>query len=612
MSFLPINKEDMKERGWTECDFVFVTGDAYIDHSSFGTAIISRMLERYGYKVGIISQPDWNNIDDFKKLGKPRLGFLVNSGNIDSMVNHYTSMKKRRHNDSYTPGGVSGKRPDRAVIVYANKIREAYKDSAIIIGGIEASLRRLSHYDYWDDSVRRSVLMDSSADLLIYGMGEHQIIEVAEALEGGINIKDITYIKGTVFKTKDKSLAYDYIQLPKYSETKISKEEYSKSFKIQYDNTDAVTAKALLEEYEGVYVIQNPPSYPLSEQEMDDVYDLEYEMKCHPSYEVLGGVPALKEIKFSLTSNRGCFGSCSFCALNFHQGRVLQTRSKDSIIKEAKKMIEDPEFKGYIHDVGGPTANFRYKSCKKQEEHGVCKDKQCLFPSKCKNLKVDHTDYVELLKELRELPNVKKVFVRSGVRFDYVMYDKNKQFLEDLVKYHVSGQLRTAPEHVSNDVLKYMGKPSIEVYNKFVDEFYKINDKVGLKQFVVPYLISSHPGSRLKDAIMLAEYIRDMGYMPEQVSDFYPTPGTLSTCMYFTGLDPRTGEKVYIPKTREEKQMQRALMQYRKRENYGLVLKALKKAGRYDLIGFGEKCLVRPEKKDDNYRRIKNGKKKKK
>jgi len=612
MNFLPINKDDMNERGWTECDFVFVTGDAYIDHSSFGTAIISRLLERYGYKIGIISQPDWNNIEDFKKLGKPRLGFLVNSGNIDSMVNHYTSMKKRRHNDSYTPGGESGKRPDRAVIVYSNKIREAYRDATIIIGGIEASLRRLSHYDYWDDAVRRSILIDSSADLLIYGMGEHQIIDVAEALDSGININDITYIRGTVFKTKDKSLAYDYIELPKFVESKNSKVEYGKAFKIQYDNTDAITAKSLLEEYEGLYVIQNPPSYPLTVQEMDDVYDLEYEMKYHPSYEELGGVPALKEIKFSLTSNRGCFGSCSFCALNFHQGRVLQTRSQDSIVKEAEKMIEDPEFKGYIHDVGGPTANFRYKSCKKQEEYGVCKDKQCLFPTKCKNLVVNHTDYVALLKRLRELPNVKKVFVRSGVRFDYVVYDKNKKFLEDLVKYHVSGQLRTAPEHVSNDVLKYMGKPSIEVYNSFVEEFYRINDKLGMKQFVVPYLISSHPGSRLKDAIMLAEYIRDMGYMPEQVSDFYPTPGTLSTCMYYTGIDPRTGESVYIPKTREEKQMQKALIQYRKRENYNLVLKALQKAGRYDLIGYGENCLVRPPKHDNNNRRIDYGKKKKK
>jgi len=455
-------------------------------------------------------------------------------------------------------------------------------------------------------------LIDSSADLLIYGMGEHQIIDVAEALDSGININDITYIRGTVFKTKDKSLAYDYIELPKFVESKNSKVEYGKAFKIQYDNTDAITAKSLLEEYEGLYVIQNPPSYPLTVQEMDDVYDLEYEMKYHPSYEELGGVPALKEIKFSLTSNRGCFGSCSFCALNFHQGRVLQTRSQDSIVKEAEKMIEDPEFKGYIHDVGGPTANFRYKSCKKQEEYGVCKDKQCLFPTKCKNLVVNHTDYVALLKRLRELPNVKKVFVRSGVRFDYVMYDKNKKFLEDLVKYHVSGQLRTAPEHVSNDVLKYMGKPSIEVYNSFVEEFYRINDKLGMKQFVVPYLISSHPGSRLKDAIMLAEYIRDMGYMPEQVSDFYPTPGTLSTCMYYTGIDPRTGESVYIPKTREEKQMQKALIQYRKRENYNLVLKALQKAGRYDLIGYGENCLVRPPKHDNNNRRIDYGKKKKK
>lgn len=611
MSFLPINKEDMKLRGWEQCDFVLVTGDAYIDHSSFGAAIISRLLERFGYKVGIIAQPDWNNLDDFKKLGKPRLAFLVNSGNMDSMVNHYTSMKSRRHNDSYTPGGEYGKRPDRAVIVYSNKIREAYKDAAIIIGGIEASLRRLAHYDYWDNDLRRSILLDSNADLLVYGMGEHQIIEIADALDSGLDIKDITYIKGTVIKTKDKNLAYDYIELPSFKEMKLDKLKYAESYNIQYRNTDAITAQTLVEEYEGQYVIQNTPANILTTQEMDDVYDLNYEMQYHPSYEKLGGIPALGEVKFSLTSNRGCFGSCSFCALNFHQGRVLQVRSQESIIKEAKAMTEDKDFKGYIHDVGGPTADFRYKSCAKQEEFGVCKNKQCLFPSKCDNLFVSHEDYVDLLIKLRKLPKVKKVFVRSGVRFDYVMYDKSQDFMRELIEYHVSGQLRTAPEHVSNNVLKYMGKPNIEVYNSFVEEFYKITKELGKDQYVVPYLISSHPGSRLEDAIMLAEYVRDMGYMPEQVSDFYPTPGTLSTCMYYTGVDPRTMEPVYIANTREEKRMQRALIQYKKRENYGLVLKALEKAGRYDLIGSGEKCLIRSPK--NNYNRGNNfGKKTKK
>lgn len=598
MSFLPVSKSDMEERGWDSCDFIFISGDAYVDHPSFAMAIISRLLERFGYKIGIIAQPNWNNIDEFKKLGRPRLGFLVNSGNMDSMVSHYTSAKKRRHNDSYTPGGEAGKRPDRAVIVYSNKIREAYKDVPIIIGGIEASLRRLSHYDYWSNKVRRSILLDSSADILVFGMGEKPIVQIAEALDAGIPIKEITFIDGTVYKTKDKTRPYEPIILPKYSDVVKTKSEYCESFKIQYENTDSFTAKPLIEEYKGLYVVQNIPSSPLTTQELDDIYDADYELAYHPQYEELGGIPALNEIKFSITSVRGCFGGCSFCSLNFLQGRTIQARSHESILKEARKMIKDKDFKGYIHDVGGPTANFRIPSCQKQLEYGVCKNKQCLSPEKCSNLEVNHTDYISLLRKLRKLPEVKKVFVRSGIRYDYVMYDKSDEFIEELTKYHVSGQLRTAPEHVSNHVLRLMGKPNIEIYNKFVDKFNKINKKLDKNQFIVPYLISSHPGSRLEDAIKLSEYIRDMGYMPEQVQDFYPTPGTLSTCMYYTGINPLSGDEVYIPKSKEDKQMQRALLQYKKRENYGLVLKALKKAGRYDLIGFDKKCLIRPPKKN--------------
>lgn len=596
MTFLPINKDDMKKYGWDSCDFVLITGDAYIDHSSFGSAIISRVLERFGYKVGIIAQPDWNKLDDFKRLGKPRLGFLINSGNIDSMVNHYTSFKKRRSTDAYSPGGVAGKRPDRAVIVYANKVREAYKDSPIIIGGIEASLRRLSHYDYWSDKVRRSILLDSGADLLVYGMGEKQIVEIADSLNSGLAIQDITYIKGTVYKTKDKDIAYDPIILPSYDEVCASKLKYCKSFKIQHENTDAINGKTLIEQYDNIYVVQNSPAEPLTMQELDDVYDLDYEMTYHPMYEKDGGIPALNEIKFSITSVRGCFGGCSFCALNFHQGRTIQSRSHESVIHEVEKMSKDKQFKGYVHDVGGPTANFRRKSCDKQLEHGVCKNKQCLSPKKCNNLIVDQSDYVQLLRKLRKLPKIKKVFVRSGIRYDYAIYDKNDDFIKELVKHHVSGQLRTAPEHVSNDVLELMGKPPIEVYNKFVEKFYKENDKLGLRQYIVPYFISSHPGCTLNDAIKLAEYIRDMGFMPEQVQDFYPTPGTLSTCMYYTEMNPLTGKKVYVPKSVEDKKMQRALMQYKKRENYGLVLKALKKSNRYDLIGYDKKCLIIPPK----------------
>lgn len=593
MDFLPINKIDMKKRGWEQCDFVFVTGDAYVDHSSFAVAIISRLLERYGYKVGIIAQPDWKDINSFKTLGEPRLGFLVNSGNIDSMVNHYTSFKKKRKNDAYSPGGQPNLRPDRAVIVYANKIREAYKDAPIIIGGIEASLRRLSHYDYWTDKIRRSVLLDSGANLLVYGMGEKAIIQIAEALDSGIPIDEITFINGTVYKTKDASRPYEPIFLPTFDEVSFSKQKYAKSFKIQYENTDSKTAKTLVEKYDTIYVVQNPPMDPLTEQELDDIYDLDYMMDVHPTYKNVG-IPAFSEIKFSITSVRGCFGGCNFCALNFHQGKVVQSRSHESIVKEAEKMTEQSDFKGYIHDVGGPTANFRIKACSKQEKYGVCKTKACLTPNKCKNLIVDHSDYISLLRKVRKVKGVKKVFIRSGIRYDYAIYDIDDEFIKELSKHHVSGQLRTAPEHVSESVLRLMGKPSINIYNKFVEKFYNESKKLNKEQYIVPYFISSHPGSTLKDAIKLAEYIRDMGHIPEQVQDFYPTPGTLSTCMYYTGINPLTGESIYIPKDIEERKMQRALMQYNKKENYDLVLKALKKEKRFDLIGFDSKSLIKP------------------
>lgn len=594
MPFLPVTMEEMKERGWKQADFVYVCGDAYVDHPSFGAAIICRVLESKGYKVGFIAQPDWNKKEEFMKLGKPRLGFLVSSGNIDSMVNHYSVAKKRRQKDAYSPGGKMGLRPDRAAIVYSNKIREVYKDVPIILGGIEASLRRLSHYDYWDNKVRRSILLDSGADLVLYGMGEHQITELAEALDSGIPVSEITFIKGSVYKTKDETRPYDFIKLPKYKDVLKSKKEYAKSFMIQYQNTDAITAKTLVEEYDEWLVVQNPPSPPLKMNELDSVYALDYMRTYHPMYEKDGGIPAIEEVKFSLISNRGCFGSCNFCALAFHQGRVVTARSHSSIIREAEKIVWEPDFKGYIHDVGGPTANFRGPACKKQETEGVCKHRQCLFPTPCKNLKIDHKDYVSLLRKLREIPRVKKVFVRSGIRYDYLIYDKDETFFKELCKYHVSGQLKVAPEHVSPKVLAKMGKPTREVYDRFYKRYYEINKNIGKEQYLVPYLMSSHPGSDLDAAIELAEYLRDIGHMPEQVQDFYPTPGTLSTCMYYTEEDPRTGEKVYVPKTPHEKAMQRALMQYRNPNNYDLVMEALKKAHREDLIGFDKHCLIRP------------------
>ena len=585
----------MEARGWEQLDFVYVTGDAYVDHSSFGTAIISRLLESRGYKVGIIPQPDWRRKESIAVLGEPRLGFRVSAGNMASMVNHYTVAKKHRQKDSYSPGGKMGLRPDRAVIVYSNLIRQTFKKTPIILGGIEASLRRMAHYDYWENKVKHSILIDSGADLISYGMGEHSIIEIAEALDSGIPVAEITYVAGTVYKCKDLSRAYAPIVLPSYEEVKENKMSYAKSFAIQYQNTDPFTAGTMAESYGNKgYVIQNPPALPLTQNEMDDVYDLPYVGSYHPMYEKDGGIPALEEIRFSLTSNRGCFGSCSFCALTFHQGRILQTRSHESILKEAVHMTEEKDFKGYIHDVGGPTADFRQPSCQKQLTRGVCKNRHCLFPEPCKNLTADHKDYVSLLRKLRNLPKVKKVFVRSGVRFDYVLADPDKTFLNELAKYHVSGQLRVAPEHVSNQVLKYMGKPSHEVYQKFLEEFDKANQKAGLQQFAVPYFMSSHPGCTMKEAVKLAEYVRDLGFTPEQVQDFYPTPSTLSTCMYYTGIHPLTGEKVYVPKNAHEKSIQRALMQYKNPANRELVLEGLKIAGRMDLVGYGEKCLIRP------------------
>ena len=593
--FLPVSRKEMKERGWDQVDFVYISGDAYVDHPSFGHAIITRLLESRGYRVGIIAQPDWKTPDSVTVFGEPRLGFLVSAGNMDSMVNHYSVSKKRRKTDAYTPGGVMGKRPDYACVVYGNLIRQTYKKTPVILGGIEASLRRMAHYDYWSDKLKRSLLLDSGADILSYGMGEHSIIEIAEALDAGIPVEEITYINGTVVKAKNLDSVYDAEILPSFEELKADRLTYARSFYTQYLNTDAFNGKRLVEPYSDyLYVVQNPPALPLTEIEMDDIYSLPYMRTYHPSYEALGGVPAISEIRFSLISNRGCFGGCSFCALTFHQGRIIQTRSHQSLLDEARQITKEKDFKGYIHDVGGPTANFRHPSCKKQLKYGVCKNRQCLFPAPCKNLNADHSDYVRLLKELRAIPKVKKVFIRSGIRFDYLLKEEDRTFLRELCEYHVSGQLKVAPEHVAAPVLSLMGKPEHKVYEQFTEEFYKMNKKIGKEQYLVPYLMSSHPGSTLKEAVELAEYCRDLGYMPEQVQDFYPTPSTLSTCMYYTGVDPRTMKPVYVPKSPHEKAMQRALIQYRNPELYDLVSEALHKAGRTDLIGFGPKCLIRP------------------
>ena len=593
--FLPVCRKDMEERGWDAVDFAYVIGDAYVDHPSFGPAIISRILEANGYRVGIISQPDWKDNTSIMEYGEPKLGFLISGGNMDSMVNHYSVSKKRRKTDAFTPGGVMGKRPDYATIVYGNLIRQVYKKTPVIIGGIEASLRRLAHYDYWSNHLKRSILLDSGADLISYGMGERSIVEIADALKSGIAVGDITFIDGTVYKAKDLSSVYDALTLPSYEELKKDKLNYARSFYVQYCNTDPFSGKRLVEPYsDHLYVVQNPPAKPLSQPEMDRVYSFPYMRTYHPSYEAAGGVPAIEEVKYSLISNRGCFGGCNFCALTFHQGRIIQTRSHESLLAEANQFIWDKDFKGYIHDVGGPTANFRAPSCEKQLQYGVCKEKQCLFPKPCRNLKVDHKDYLKLLRKLRELPNVKKVFIRSGIRFDYLMADKDDTFFRELCEHHVSGQLKVAPEHISDAVLQKMGKPENRVYEAFTEKYKKINQKLGKNQFLVPYLMSSHPGSTMKEAVELAEYLRDLGYMPEQVQDFYPTPSTISTCMYYTGVDPRTMEKVYVPVNPHEKAMQRALIQYRNPKNYDLVMEALKKAGRMDLVGYDRHCLIRP------------------
>lgn len=597
-AFLPVSRADMEARGWNQCDFVYICGDAYVDHPSFGMAIISRVLEHAGYRVGIICQPDWTDPASIAALGEPRLGFLISAGNMDSMVNHYTVNKKPRHEDAYTPGGRAGARPNRAVTVYGNLIRRTFKDKPIIIGGIEASLRRLAHYDYWQDKLKRSVLLDSGADILLYGMGEHSIVEVADALDGGLPVDQITFVNGSVYRTSGAGAldnVFDYELLPSWDELEKDRLAYACSFNIQQQNMDPITGGRLVEPYpNGVYVVQNPPSAPLTEREMDEVAELPYARHWHPDYDAAGGIPAFDEIRFSISSNRGCFGECSFCALAFHQGRMVQVRSRESIMREAEALTHDPEFKGYINDVGGPTANFFKPACKKQLTHGVCKNRRCLWPNVCRNMDTNEDAYAELLRDLRQIPGVKKVFVRSGIRFDYTMADASDKFLVELLQHHVSGQLRLAPEHVSDAVLSVMGKPRREVYDAFVERFERLSAEYGLKQYVVPYLISSHPGSTMKEAVELAEAVRDMGYMPEQVQDFYPTPSTMSTCMFYTGVDPRTMEPVYIPRDPHEKAMQRALIQYRKPENYKLVKEALRKAGREDLIGYGAKCLIRP------------------
>lgn len=597
MAFLPTTREEMLEQGFEQVDFVYVNGDAYVDHPSFGCAIITRVLQAYGYSCAILAQPDWHNDDEFLQFGEPRLGFLVSAGNIDSMVNHYSVNKRRRDHDAYSDEGVMGKRPDRPTIVYTQILKRLFPHKPVLIGGIEASLRRLSHYDYWDDKVRRSILMDSQADLLMYGMGENSIVEVADALNSGLEAKDLCYIRGTVWKTKSLEYLSDYIMLPSFEEVKNDKYIYAKSFHIQHENIDAIAAKTLVEPYDGWYVVQNQPPLPLTQQEMDFTYSLPYERTFHPKYKY---VPAIEEVQFSIVSNRGCFGSCAFCAITHHQGRVISSRSVESVVEEAKTITEMPNFKGYIHDVGGPSANFSREACNKQREFGACKSKECLHPKPCNNLVVDHSHYLDMLRAVRSLPNIKKVFIRSGIRYDYLMYDKSDAFFDELVKYHISGQLKVAPEHISAAVLDKMGKPRKELYLKFVEKFKEKNEEFGMKQFIVPYLMSSHPGSDLNAAIELACYLKKIHYTPKQVQDFYPTPGTPATCMYYTGLDPKTMRPVYVAKTYEEKAMQRALMQFTYPQNYDLVYKALKKAGRLDLVGNSPKCLI-PYRKGNVY-----------
>ncbi len=589
--FLPTTLEEGKEKGIDVFDFVLVSGDAYVDHPSFGVAIISRLLEANGYTVGIIPQPDWKDPNSVTVLGTPRLAFLVTGGNIDSMVNHYSVAKRRRDHDAYTPGGKIGHRPDRATIVYGNLIRQTYKETPIILGGIEASLRRLAHYDYWDDKIRRSILLDSAADILVYGMGEKAILEIASSLDNGIPVSEIGYVKGTAYRKKSLEDVTDYIELPDYRSLLRDKKKYADSFLVQTKEGNFASGKTLVESYdESIHVVVNPPMPPVSESEFDYYYSLPYTRQVHPMY--TEKVPAIEEVQFSVISNRGCFGNCNFCALTFHQGRTIQARSHASILKEAEEISWDENFKGYIHDVGGPTANFRIPSCQKQLEHGPCKDKNCLGSDPCKQLNVDHSDYLTLLKRMRELPKIKKVFVRSGIRFDYLMYDKDDTFFKELVQHHISGQLKVAPEHVSNRVLDYMGKPHHHVYKDFTEKYHRFNKNYGMKQFIVPYLMSSHPGSTIDDAITLAEFLRDENIMPQQVQDFYPTPSTMSSVMYYTEMDPRTGKSVYVAKNPHEKAMQRALIQYRNPKNYRLVQEALIIAGREDLIGSEKQCLI--------------------
>ena len=599
--FLPVNAAEVKDRGWDEVDFVYVTGDAYVDHPSFGASIITRVLEAEGYRVAVLAQPEWKTTDDFKRFGRPKLGFLVTSGNIDSMVAHYTAAKKKRSQDAYSPGRMTGLRPDRAVIVYCNKIREAYGDIPIIIGGLEASLRRFAHYDYWDDKIRRSVLLDSQADLLIYGMGENQIIEVCRRISNGESVDSIRDVRGTCYLCSVEETPYEGKECPSFENCVKSKKEYAVSCRIEQDEQDHIRGKAVKQRHGSKMLVQNPPMAPLTQQELDWVYSLPYERTYHPMYENMGGVPAIEEVRFSITHNRGCFGACNFCSLAFHQGRFITTRSKESIVKEAKLLTTLPDFKGYIHDIGGPTANFRRTSCLKQLEYGLCKGKKCLAPTPCKALEADHSEFLDILRTVRELPKVKKVFIRSGIRYDYMLADKDDTFFREMVKYHVSGQLKVAPEHCSAAVLDKMGKPHIEAYIEFSKKYFQLSDDAGKEQYLVPYLMSSHPGSTLKDAVELAVFLKKRHIRPEQVQDFYPTPGTISTCMFYTGLDPYTMKEVYVAKTPEDKAMQRALLQYYDKNNAALVTKALHKAGREDLIGYSEKCLVRPAEKQKQF-----------
>ena len=608
--FLPVSPADVSDRNWSEVDFVYVTGDAYVDHPSFGVSIISRVLEAEGFRIAILSQPDYKSCEDFKRFGRPRLGFLVTGGNIDSMVAHYTVSKKRRSYDYYTAGGKMGRRPDRAVIVYCNRIREAYGDVPIIIGGLEASLRRFAHYDYWDDRVRRSVLVDSRADILTYGMGENILTRIAKLLDKGVPVKKIRDVRGTVFLAKrGEPVHYEAIEVGDYDELKTDKAAYAKAFEVQYKNTDSVHGKAIIEYYGDKMLVQNPPMPPLEREELDRVYSLPYARDFHPDYIAEGGVPAITEVKFSITHNRGCFGACNFCAIAFHQGRAVRSRSEQSVIDEAKIIAKMPDFKGYINDVGGPTANFRYPSCDRQATSGVCPGKKCLAPTPCKHLKVDHTEYAHMLREIESIEGVKKVFVRSGIRFDYLILDENDDFFRQLVTHHTSGQLKVAPEHCALNALSMMGKPPVEVFEKFKKKFFKLSEEAGLEQYLVPYLMSSHPGATMNDAVDMALWLKRWGYSPEQVQDFYPTPGTISTVMYYTGIHPMTGKSVYVTTDYHEKQLQRALLQYSRPENANLVREALKLAGREDLIGNGPDCLVRPAFGQDGNSHYVNAKK---